>query len=82
MILQLHREKKLAAKAQGRQGRSSDEGESDGVEEGSEQGSGDDQDPFFQHEDNPFSDPFFKVAVLLHAHCEHSAPINAKRSFS
>lgn len=57
------REKKLAAKAQGRRGGSSDEDESDAAGEGSQGGRGDEQDPFFQHEDDPFSDPFFKVCV-------------------
>ena len=63
-----YREKKAAAKAQGRQGGSSDEDDSDGADDESEQGSGEEQDPFFQHEDDPFSDPFFKVAPTAHAY--------------
>ena len=57
-----YREKKLAAKAQGRRHASSDEDESE-VEaaEEDEGASAGEEDPFFQHEDNPFDDPFFRV---------------------
>lgn len=54
------REKKLAAKAQGRRHASSDDEESE-ADAGSQEGEAGDQDPFFQREDNPFDDPFFKV---------------------
>ena len=56
------REKKLAAKAQGRRHASSEDDDSeDGAgDEGGSEANGE-QDPFFQHEDNPFEDPFFKV---------------------
>lgn len=67
------REKKLAAKAQGRRGGSSDEDESHAAEEGSEAGSGAEQDPFFQHEDDPFSDPFFKVQPTAYSVCCYRA---------
>ncbi len=69
-VVSVHcREKKLAAKAQGRRHASSDEDESeDEAGEEAEAGSAGDQDPFFQHEDNPFDDPFFRVcpSPLLH----------------
>ena len=57
------REKKLAAKAQGRRHASSDEDDSEdeAATEGGEGGGDGEQDPFFQHEDNPFDDPFFRV---------------------
>ena len=55
------REKKLAAKAQGRRHASSEEDESE--DEGASQVAEGEQDPFFQHEDNPFDDPFFKVSL-------------------
>ena len=64
------REKKLAAKAQGRRHASSDEDESE--EEAAEEGEGasaGEEDPFFQHEDNPFDDPFFRVRS--HARCHY-----------
>ncbi|DBA79259.1 TPA: hypothetical protein ACH3X1_009072 [Trebouxia sp. C0004] len=59
--LRRQKEKKLAAKAQGRRHASSDEDESeDEAGEESEAGSDREQDPFFQHEDNTFDDPFFR----------------------
>lgn len=62
------REKKLAAKAQGRRHASSDDESEDEAGEEAEAGSPREQDPFFQHEDNPFDDPFFRVwpLPLLH----------------
>ena len=62
------REKKLAAKAQGRRHASSDDESEDEAGEEAEAGSAGEQDPFFQHEDNPFDDPFFRVwpSPLLH----------------
>lgn len=64
------REKKLAAKAQGRRHASSDEDDSED-EAGAEAGEGSEgeQDPFFQHEDNPFDDPFFRVCTASPAPC-------------
>ena len=53
----------MAAKAQGRRHASSDEDDSE--DEAGEEGDGGSeggQDPFFQHEDNPFDDPFFRVS--------------------
>ncbi len=55
------REKKLAAKAQGRRHASSEDESEDEAGEETEAGSDGEQDPFFQHEDNPFDDPFFRV---------------------
>ena len=55
------REKKLAAKAQGRRHASSEDESEDEAGEEAEAGSDGEQDPFFQHEDNPFDDPFFRV---------------------
>ena len=73
------RERKLAAKAQGRRHVSSDEDESEdeAAREGGEGGDGGEQDPFFQHEDNPFDDPFFRVRAMFHllmltVHLSHS----------
>lgn len=63
------REKKLAAKAQGRRHASSDEDESE--EEAAEEDEGasaGEEDPFFQHEDNPFDDPFFRVCRCHYVH--------------
>lgn len=70
------REKKLAAKAQGRRHASSDEDESE--EEAAESdggGSAGEQDPFFQHEDNPFDDPFFRVCSHAGCHPAHRVGI-------
>ena len=62
MVIMHCREKKLAAKAQGRRHVSSDEDESeDEAGEEADAGSAGEQDPFFQHEENPFDDPFFRV---------------------
>lgn len=59
--LRRQKERKLAAKAQGRRHASSDEGESaDEAAEENEGGSEGEQDPFFQHDDNAFDDPFFR----------------------
>ena len=55
------REKKLAAKAQGRRHASSEDESEDEAGEEAEATSNREQDPFFQHEDNPFDDPFFRV---------------------
>lgn len=54
------REKRAAAKAQGRRHNSDSEDISD-----PEVSDGDAQrdDPFFQHDDDPFNDPFFQVTV-------------------
>ncbi|DBA93140.1 TPA: hypothetical protein ACH3X2_003452 [Trebouxia sp. C0005] len=66
--LRRQKEKKLAAKAQGRRHASSDDESEDEAGEEAEAGSPREQDPFFQHEDNPFDDPFFRVwpLPLLH----------------
>ena len=65
------REKKLAAKAQGRRHASSDEDESeDEAAEDDAGASAGEEDPFFQHEDNPFDDPFFRVCS--HARCHYA----------
>lgn len=54
------REKRAAAKAQGRQHDSDNENISEPeVSDGEEGGNG--GDPFFQHDNDPFNDPFFKV---------------------
>lgn len=60
------REKRAAAKAKGRKNASSDEeyiSEPD-APSGSEDGDGGARDPFFQHDDDPFSDPFFQVRLI------------------
>ena len=60
------REKRAAAKAKGRKNASSDEeyiSEPD-APSGSEEGDGGSRDPFFQHDDDPFSDPFFQVRLM------------------
>ena len=66
------REKKLAAKAQGRRHASSEEDESE--EEAAEEDEGasaGEEDPFFQHEDNPFDDPFFRVCSHAKSYYVH-----------
>ncbi len=58
--LRAYREKRAAAKAQGRQHDSDSENISEPeVSDGEEGGNG--GDPFFQHDNDPFNDPFFKV---------------------
>ena len=59
-ILVLCREKRQAAKSMGKHHASSSEDDSDGDAHGDE-GAGADDDPFFTHEEDPFSDPFFQV---------------------
>lgn len=57
------REKRAAANAKGRKNASSDEeyiSEPEGPS-GSEDEADGAKDPFFQHEDDPFNDPFFQV---------------------
>jgi len=56
----LCREKRQAAKSMGKHHASSSEDNSDGAASGDE-GAGADDDPFFTHEEDPFSDPFFQV---------------------
>jgi hypothetical protein len=60
------REKRLAAKARGRRGASSDD-DSDQEVDSDEAAEGRD-DPFFQHgDDDPFADPFFKARIAAAA---------------
>ncbi len=68
LVIVHYREKKLAAKAQGRRHASSEDESEDEAGQEAEAGSDGEQDPFFQHEDNPFDDPFFRVrpSPLLH----------------
>jgi hypothetical protein len=86
LVIVHRREKKLAAKAQGRRHASSDGDESeDEAGEEAEAGSDGEQDPFFQHEDNPFDDPFFRVwpspslhlSVLLICLCHCTGEMSA-----
>lgn len=73
----LCREKKLAAKAQGRRHASSDEDESeDEAAQEDEGASAGEEDPFFQHEDNPFDDPFFRVCSHACVHVGGGGPLS------
>ena len=63
--LSVHRrEKRQAAKRLGRHHASSSEDDLDGMASDGEDsaGAGADGDPFFQREEDPFSDPFFQVS--------------------
>ena len=74
----IFREKKQLAKARGRKHVSSDESDESEQEAGSDGlGSQEQNDPFFQQEDDVFSDPFFKVSVLplkFHFQIRSAAP--------
>ena len=76
-ISQCHREKRAAAKAQGRRHDSGSEDISEPeVSDGeADNGPGAGADPFFQHEDDPFNDPFFQVPRLPARDCKQQGQV-------